>query len=323
MSMLRDINRAVFPDAVRGPVQYGDRVQALVAYFAHQHFIPVDRVCQIFEDIFHIDISSGTCSSVDERLYQKLESFESSLKAYLLAARVLHFDETGMRCEKKLYWVHVASSQAATLYMMHPRRGRDAMDEMGILSQFDGIAVHDHWFPYFSYDGVVHSLCNAHHLRELEFVEEQEKENWAKQMKSLLLRAKQAVEKCAGEGKMPADTLLEIEREYTQIITEGIEYHSRLLPMSHGKRGRQKQFLGYMQSTFPGRVTSYSTLRSSNNQPIDYSSSFSPYLRGEEALIDCLLLSKGRILIRTSSNLSLWSTYFNPSLPVVELTKRY
>lgn len=238
------LNRAVFPDAVKGPVQYGDRVQALVAYFAHQHFIPVDRVCQIFEDIFHIDISPGTCSSVDERLYQRLESFESSLEAYLLAARVLHFDETGMRCEKKLHWVHVASSQMATLYMMHHRRGREAMDEMGILSQFDGIAVHDHWFPYFSYDGVVHSLCNAHHLRELEFVDEQEKENWAKRMKNLLLRARRDVEKHSGEGKMPVDTLLEIEQEYTQIITEGIEYHSHLSPMSHGKRGRQKQRVG-------------------------------------------------------------------------------
>jgi transposase len=238
------LNRAAFPDAVRGPVQYGDRVQALIAYFAHQHFIPVDRVCQVFEDIFHIDISPGTCSSVDEKLYQRLESFESGLKAYLLSARVLHFDETGMRCEKKLHWVHVASSQMATLYMMHSRRGREAMDEMGVLSQFEGIAVHDHWFPYFSYNGVVHSLCNAHHLRELEFVEEQEKENWAKRMKSLLLRARGEVEKHAREGKLPVDTLLEIELEYTQIITEGIEYHSRLSPMSHGKRGRQKQRVG-------------------------------------------------------------------------------
>jgi transposase len=105
------LNRGVFPENVRGPVQYGERVQALTAYFSHQHFIPVDRVCQIFEDVFGIAISPGTCSNIDEKLFQQLESFETSLKTYLLAARVLHFDETGMRCEKKLRWVHVASSQ--------------------------------------------------------------------------------------------------------------------------------------------------------------------------------------------------------------------
>jgi len=110
------ISRAGFPDAIKGPVQYGERVQALAAYFAHQHFIPVDRLCQIFEDVFGMAMSAGTCSNVDEKLFRNLESFESGLKTYLLAARVLHFDETGMRCEKKLHWVHVASSQMATLY---------------------------------------------------------------------------------------------------------------------------------------------------------------------------------------------------------------
>ena len=97
-----ELSRGIFPENIRGPVQYGERVQALTAYFAHQHFIPVDRVCLIFQDVFGVNISPGTCSNIDEKLFQQLESFESGLKTYLLAAQVLHFDETGMRCEKKL-----------------------------------------------------------------------------------------------------------------------------------------------------------------------------------------------------------------------------
>ena len=112
-------NRGTFPEDVKGPVQFGARVQALVAYFSHQHFIPVDRVCQIFEEIFGVSISPGTCSNYSEKLFSQLEVFERDLKTHLLAAKVLHFDETGMRCEKKLHWVHVASSQAATLYTIH------------------------------------------------------------------------------------------------------------------------------------------------------------------------------------------------------------
>jgi transposase len=159
-----EYTRAVFPDDVRGPVQYGERVQALTAYFAHQHFIPVERLCQIFEDIFGIAIAPGTCSNVDNKLFQQLESFITSLKAYLLAAYVLHFDETGMRCEKKLRWVHVASSQLATLYTIHAKRGQEAMNEADILPRFQGKGVHDHWFPYFAYEQMTHGLCNAHHL---------------------------------------------------------------------------------------------------------------------------------------------------------------
>ena len=236
-----ELNRGVFPENIRGPVQYGERVQALTAYFAHQHFIPVDRVCQIFEDVFGIAISPGSCSNIDEKLFGQLESFESSLKTYLLASRILHFDETGMRCEKKLRWVHVASSQLATLYTIHAKRGQEAMDEAGILTLFQGVGIHDHWFPYFAYEQITHGLCNTHHLRELTFIHEQDKEDWAKRMKDLLIFAKNEVKGHLEQGELPQEVLFRIEETYGQILAEGFEYHSLLPPLPKSKRGKQKQ----------------------------------------------------------------------------------
>lgn len=233
--------RASFPENVKGPVQYGDRVRALVAYFSHQHFIPVDRVCEIFEDIFGVAISPGTCANVDAQLFANLEEFEAGLKTYLLAAQILHFDETGMRCEKKLHWVHVTASQMATFYIMHRKRGKEAMDAADILSHYQGIAVHDHWLPYFAYSQVKHGLCNAHHLRELTFIYEQQKEDWAKQMKDLLVRAKLEVEKHVEDEALPAEILLQIEKDYNQILEKGFTYHKALPPLPKGKRGKQKQ----------------------------------------------------------------------------------
>ncbi len=236
-----ELTRASFPENVRGPVQYGDRVRALIAYFSHEHFIPVDRVCEIFEDIFGVTLSPGTCANVDERLFANLGIFEASLKTYLLATRVLHFDETGMRCEKKLHWVHVASSQLATLYTMHTKRGQEAMDAAGILPAFQGIAIHDHWFPYFAYSQLKHGLCNAHHLRELIFVHEQEKEDWAKRMYDLLILANKEVESNLEQGALPSEVVLQIEQTYQQILTEGLTHHASLPPLPTGKRGKQKQ----------------------------------------------------------------------------------
>ena len=235
------ITRALFPENIKGPVQYGDRIRALIAYFSHEHFIPVDRVCEIFEDIFGIALSAGTCANVDERLFANLEVFEAGLKAHLLATRVLHFDETGMRCEKKLHWVHVASSQMATFYTLHTKRGQQAMDAADILPRFPGIAIHDHWFPYFAYKQLKHGLCNAHHLRELIFVHEQEKEAWAKQMHDLLILANKEVEKHAELGALSPAILLQIEQAYQQILTEGFAYHASLPLLPAGKRGKQKQ----------------------------------------------------------------------------------
>lgn len=235
------LNRGDFPESVKGPTQYGERVQALATYFAHQHFIPVDRVRQIFEDLFDINISGGTCANIDDKLFRNLETFEKNLKVYLLAAQTLHFDESGMRCEKKLYWMHVASSQTATFYTLHSKRGKEAMDSAGILPQFNGFAVHDHWFPYFSYDQVIHALCNTHHLRELTFVHEEEKEEWAKDMKDLLILGKKEVEKYTEAGMLPRAILRHIEQTYSLIIQRGLRYHAALTPLPVGKRGRSKQ----------------------------------------------------------------------------------
>jgi transposase len=236
--------KAAFPEKVTAPAQYGERVQALAVYFQHQHFIPFDRTSQIFNEIFGVTTSPGTCSRINQKLFDNLEPFETGLKTSLLATRVLHFDETGMRCGKKLYWVHIASSAKATFYGIHSKRGQIAIDEFGILPQFQGIAVHDHWHPYFTYEQATHSLCNAHHLRELTYVHENEKEDWAGKILKVLLRANETVERYVDQGMLPEDVQQQIEREYAQILIEGFAYHKKLSPLPKGKRGRQKQRVG-------------------------------------------------------------------------------
>lgn len=238
------ISKGTFPENVTAPVQYGEHVQVLSAYFRNQHLIPVERVCEIFEDVFGISLSAGTCSKIDKKLFAKLESFETNLKAYLVASTVLHFDETGMRCEKKLHWVHVASSEFATFYGIHTKRGQEAIDEFNILPKFRGTACHDHWFPYFAYTQVQHGLCNAHHLRELTYIHEQENEKWAKEMMDLLLHAKKEVEIHTDLGYLPEEKMRQIENDYANILSKGLEYHEQLPALPKGKRGKQKQRVG-------------------------------------------------------------------------------
>jgi hypothetical protein len=84
----------------------------------------------------------------------------------------------------------------------------------------------------------------------------------------------------------------------------------------------EQPFIEFMQTRFGESVIVYSTLHSSNDEAVHVSST-NNYLKGEEALIDCILLSKTNYLIRTSSNLSLWSTFFNPSLQCVCINQRY
>ncbi len=85
----------------------------------------------------------------------------------IAAASLAHFDETGFRVEGACHWLHSACTPLAVLYSVHRKRGTVAMDAAGILPRFTGIAVHDAWAPYDSYDKATHLLCSAHILREL------------------------------------------------------------------------------------------------------------------------------------------------------------
>ncbi len=214
---------ADFPENVTAFAQYGERVQALAAYFHNQHLIPIDRVCEIFEDIYGVTLSAGTCVNVDKRLFARLATFEEGLKAYLVASKILHFDETGMRCDKKLHWLHVVSSSMATFYSLHTKRGQEAMDACGILPEFRGRAIHDHWMPYFSYEQITHGLCNAHHLRELTYVYEQEKQEWALKMKEHLLATDQKVQDAG--GILSAEAIQEVDQIYAKIALEGVHVY--------------------------------------------------------------------------------------------------
>jgi transposase len=91
------------------------------------------------------------------------------IRGEIAAAAVGHFDEPGLRVQGKVSWLHSASTTAATYYRVHPRRGTQARDAMGVLGEFAGVAVHDGWTSYAGY-GERHGLCNAHHLRELTFL---------------------------------------------------------------------------------------------------------------------------------------------------------
>jgi len=63
--------------------------------------------------------------------------------------------------------------------------------------------------------------------------------------------------------------------------------------------------------------------RSTDGYPLHINSFLDHYKCGEDALIDCILLSKGNFLIKTNSNLSQWATFFNPKVPFKELNKSF
>jgi transposase len=130
-----------------------------------------------------------------------------------------------------------------TDYEVHAKRGQEAMDEAGILGEFRGTAVHDHWKPYFKYDDCHHALCNAHHLRELQFIDKQYQQPWANDMAKLLLEIKAAVaETPAPAVSLSSPQLEAFECRYDEVVQTGIEANPIAVPAPEvKKRGRPKR----------------------------------------------------------------------------------
>ncbi|NJR63443.1 MAG: transposase [Cyanobacteria bacterium CRU_2_1] len=186
----------------------------------------------------------GTLYTTREQCFQQLEPIASGIQGTIAASEVVHFDETGMRVNGKLWWLHVACTSGLTYHFVHPKRGSVGIDAMGILPEFAGKAMHDGLKSYDDY-GCEHFLCNAHHLRELQFILERYDPFWAFQMSLLLvtiLRQVQAAQH-QGQAALPSDQIQAFEARYQAILNQGLAANPHLAPPSETakKRGRAKQ----------------------------------------------------------------------------------
>jgi transposase len=229
------------PEGVNATVQYGPRIKALGAYLKIWQLLPFKRAAELIRTLFGGTLCEGTLANMVKAVSGTLDSSLAAISETLKASDVAHFDETGSSVEGKLHWFHVASTEKVTLYRMHERRGATAMEDMGILPEFSGRAIHDHWKPYYSFGTCSHGLCNAHHLRELTFVHEVVGQEWASSMKDLLLQINAAVTAAKAENRTRLEDkeISRFVRHYKAIVAQAIEINPPPVP-TPGKRGRPK-----------------------------------------------------------------------------------
>ena len=236
------LNEAFFPGSISQPTQYGPRIKAILTYLNQYQLLPYERTSELFSDLFNIELSAGTIVNANRVCFETLKSFEEMIKDKIATSPVVHFDETGLYTEGDRWWLHVASTKDLTYYAAHPKRGKAATEDIDILPDFSGVAVHDSWSTYFKYK-CSHALCNAHHLRELKGIEECYKQKWAIDMAGLLIEIKETVDKKREVAdKLSKDKIDGFKKRYDKIIKGGLSKNP-LVKTRGGpkKRGRIKQ----------------------------------------------------------------------------------
>jgi len=215
-------------------IGYGKRFKSLMVYLNQYQFIPRERLQELVRDYFGISISDGLLESICNECYNQLEATEVSIKEGLIQSLVNNFDETGIRNEGDTNWIHSCSNKQLTHYSISKKRGKEGIDEKGILSEYKGVAVHDRWKSYDGYS-CEHALCNAHLLRDLKFVYEELDRQWAKEMINTLIFAKRKRD----EENLTHDIIRFIEGQYNHIIDLGMQEEPVEQPSPVKKRGRK------------------------------------------------------------------------------------
>jgi transposase len=215
--------KAGFPSGVTAAVQYGPSILARALYLHNYQLLPYGRAAEAMRELFGCAMSTGTLSTAVRRCAAGLLETELKIKRGLRRSAVIHADETGLRVNRKLAYVHVASSSWLTHYASDVRRGKAAIDEIGVLPTYRGTCVHDGWLSYTHYPGCRHALCGAHLLRELTYFEELSEEtgSWAAPLKGLLLEMKGEAER--EDAHALAERVKELTARYDRLIAEGQE----------------------------------------------------------------------------------------------------
>lgn len=238
-----DTRKGDFPSDIKATVQYGDNLQALAVTLNTVGAVSIKRTHEILSGVFNIPIATGTISNMVGRCSDRLADTVEVIKQKVMGASVGHFDETGTRVDKKLWWVHNASTSDYTYLDINPKRGSKGMRECGVLTNFQGVAVHDCYASYWKFPEMQHAVCNAHLLRELTGVQEnQPEQTWASEFIDLLLEMKKVKNKAIGNGKTSLSYYYyrKFDKRYGELIEQARREHP-LPETTVKKRGRKKK----------------------------------------------------------------------------------
>jgi transposase len=237
--------RAEFPKEVNQTVQYGTEAKAQMAYLNHEHYIPLKRTCDVFEEFYGHRPAEGTVYAAGAAAARLVAPVTKSIKEHLtLHEAVIGNDETGLRIDGKLYWLHTTGTASLTYYAYHQKRGKVAMDAINILPRFQGRVVHDDLPSYFQYD-FLHAVCNAHHLRVLLFLQERYPQKWVEPLIALLLKIKKKVETAQrnNQSELSDRQKTTYFAHYDTLIQQGLRANPppSATDRKAGQRGRLKQ----------------------------------------------------------------------------------
>lgn len=229
--------KGLFPADMHGPLQYGNGVKAFVINLLVCQMVSLNRTQKLLKTLIGEVVSEASLLKFIWKLHLALAPWEQRAIEALLLKPCVNVDETSLRVDKKNQWIHVYAADDITVKLLHPSRGKKAMEALNIIPRYCGTLIHDCWGSYLSYAHCTHGLCGSHLLRELAFVVESNDYRWAANMKQLLLETCRAVSKTT-DKQLSQSEIATLQRRYRHILTRGEKELPAIPAKPSGQRGR-------------------------------------------------------------------------------------
>ena len=182
-------NKGAFPASMPGPVQYGSGLQAFIINLLVAHMLSCGAPSSWSGRSPPCACPRPPASATSAACTRHCKLGKRPPAPACWHLRPCMPTKTGLRVDRKNHWLHVLANGSLTLKFLHPKRGKAAIEAIGLIPRFRGTLVHDCGASYLGYEQCRHQLCGAHLVRELTFIVESSKYRWARLLKALLQEA--------------------------------------------------------------------------------------------------------------------------------------
>ena len=213
--------KSSFPKHITNNIQYGPNVTSLISYFSVYQYVPFKRLKELFSHIFNLELSEGTIDNVLKRMSVKAQPFYEKIRELILQLKQAGSDETSVIVNGIKFWIWVWQSKILTYLTLSESRGMKAIDSVFPSGLENAILNTDRWAAQLKTKAAGHQLCVAHLLRELKFIEEVDKIDWATRFKEFL---KKGLELKNQQLEYSRDNPLaiQLEEELDKLLKENI-----------------------------------------------------------------------------------------------------
>jgi transposase len=182
--------RSDYPQGVRAPISYGSHIEGLVSYFNVRQYLPLERMQEMFSEVFGVPLSQGSICNKIATSAKKGEGMYNQIGQKLQQSKqAVGSDETGFVLNGKKHWMWTWQNKSMTYIAPSKNRGYKTVEDHFSNGFSRAVLVHDCWRTHFKTPALDHQICIAHLLRELMYFIEEKKSKWAYSFRQLLRKA--------------------------------------------------------------------------------------------------------------------------------------